>query len=858
MLRLLRQISVRQLSASWGRPALVVGGVATGVSLIVAIGVINASVLDNFRKSIDLIAGPAALEITLGIGEVGFPESVAEIVRADPDVVAAVPLVRGTISLADEPSETLQLFGVDLLAEEQLRRYQVTTVTERRDLLRVMEDPHSILLTTALASRRGLAVGQAIKLSMPTGMADFTVRGLLRPDGPATAFGGRLAVMDLPAAQLVLRKEERVDQIDVVLRPQADVSAVQRRLQGALPKTLSVVRPTQRGAHYERVVASFQAMLTGISTICLVAGIFIIYNTTSTAAIHRAAIMGELQHIGAQASQIFLLVMLEATILGSIGAVAGVAIGIVMARLLSGMVADSMAVIYKLQFAVEELAIDLRFQMLIAILGVVTTLFACSFAARRLAKLDPLTFLRTGGAAVEARPSSRRLVLCWLALIGTSAVALVAQERYRSIFWGNAGALLWNTSVIVIAIPMVGWLANTLRSLLPWLFPSEGRVAAESLLRSPTRTGVTIAAIALVVTVSIVLTTLSVSFRDSAADYVGKLFSADLVVSAVATEGGYLETPLPEEVATELLQVPGVRAVETGRVVSGQIYRGERIGLLALSDGFFEPARYPRRWYREGDAERARVPLQTGQGVCVSTTLADAFDLHVGENVELDTPMGPLVRPIVGIVPDYISDRGSVILSRQLFAHYWKEPTVTRINLDLEPGAALETVRATIAERFGSRYLLKVLSLAELLEYHDAYRRRAFAFTDAIQLLIVIVTVAGVVDLLLSAIMERRRELAIWQLIGADQRSVRRSVIIESVTIGAIGTLLGVVVGFVTAWIWVRFNFRYLLGYDLEFSFPVGHTAWYGCLVLVATMLVGYAAAARATRPAILEGLRAE
>ena len=132
MLRLLRQVSIRQLRASWGRTLLVVGGVATGVSLIVAINILNTSVLENFRHTIETVAGPADLQITLGIGEVGFDESVVEIARADPDVAAAVPMVRGTIALADQPSEALQLFGTDITAEEYLPRYQVALQTSRR------------------------------------------------------------------------------------------------------------------------------------------------------------------------------------------------------------------------------------------------------------------------------------------------------------------------------------------------------------------------------------------------------------------------------------------------------------------------------------------------------------------------------------------------------------------------------------------------------------------------------------------------------------------------------------------------------------------------------------------------------
>src|SRR5207247_9436198 len=105
VLRLLRKVSLPQLSASWGRTALIVGGIATGVSLIVAIGIINTSVVRSIRRTIELIAGPAALEVVLGVGEVGFDQRAADIVRADPGVAAAIPLGRGTITLADDPAQ---------------------------------------------------------------------------------------------------------------------------------------------------------------------------------------------------------------------------------------------------------------------------------------------------------------------------------------------------------------------------------------------------------------------------------------------------------------------------------------------------------------------------------------------------------------------------------------------------------------------------------------------------------------------------------------------------------------------------------------------------------------------------------
>jgi putative ABC transport system permease protein len=129
---------------------------------------------------------------------------------------------------------------------------------------------------------------------------------------------------------------------------------------------------------------------------------------------------------------------------------------------------------------------------------------------------------------------------------------------------------------------------------------------------------------------------------------------------------------------------------------------------------------------------------------------------------------------------------------------------------------------------------------------------------DAIQFLIVVVTVAGISDLLLSAILERRRELAACRLIGADERAGRRSVVLESATFGMTGSLLGAILGLVTAWIWVAINFRYLLGYQLEFHFAIAAMLRFVALAMAMTILAGYGAAHRAAQQSVLDGLRVE
>jgi len=856
VLRLLRQISLRQLTASWGRTALVVGGVATGVSLIVAIDVVKTSVVENFRRTVAQMAGPAALEVALGVGEVGFDEAAVELVRSDAEVVAAVPLVRGTIALADDPAETLQLFGADFATEDDLRRYPITATTDRRELLLAVGEPDAVLVTETFAREHRLAVGEQLRVSSPTGIRALTVRGLLATEGLAAAFAGRLATMDLPAAQLLLDKVGRVDQIDVVVRDGADVDALRRRLENNLPAALSVAPPAQRAVQYETMLTSFRALLTGLSSLCLVAGVFIVYNATSTGAAHRAWTLAALRIIGADGTTVLRLLMLEAFLLGAVGAVFGIVSGLLLAWLLIPLVTDSMGINFQLRFYVPELAIDPRRLLVAAILGIAAAMGASYFAARRASRAAPIDVLRSDLGMMDATAPPRGLVWWWLALVTLSGVALVMQVQRKSAAWGNLGSSLFNAAVVIVAIPIAQWAGRLVSRVLPALSPATGRITANSLFRSPVRTGVTAAAIALSLSVSINLASVPYSFKASMNSYVGKFLSADLIVSAVATEGGWLESPVPESLATGIRMLPGVAQVEVGRVLTGQPFRGARIGVFGITDRAFDPARQPPGWYRQGDPEKAAPALRAGTGVNVSTTLADRYDLHVGDEISLETPTGALKLPIVGVVPDFVSDHGSVILSHRLIVERWRERNLSRINVLTDGTHSLDELRRAIMERFGHEHRLKVLSVGEVLAYHDRMISRAFAFTDAIQLLIAIVTLCCIFDQLVSTTIERRRELALWRVVGADDRAVRTSVMLEAATVGMLGATLGLGIGLPTAWLWIKVNLRYLLGYDLEYHFGALPTAISVTIVVVMTLAAGSAAARMATRQSVLDGIR--
>src|SRR5262245_27000898 len=856
MLQLLRRISLREYRLAPGRLILVLVGVASGVALIAALSIINASVLDNFRASLERAAGAASLQVFLGTGEIGFPDDALDTVTADRDVRAAFGLVRGYLAATDGSGDVLQLFGVDLTSDA-INSYDVDVAVRERDDLVLLNDAHAVLLTTDYAARIGVGLGGTVSFATPTGVVSLRVRGLLEPHGLASVFGGDLAVMDLSAAQHLLGKARRLDQIDILVGSARVVAPLQSRLQAALPASLTVARPAMRGQRLERAIGAFQAMLDGLSLLCLLAGVFIVYNTMATAITHRARDMSVLLALGTPRGVVLGLVLTEAAVLGFVASGLGTAIGYELAHLLLQLVANSMGVIYQARFVVTDFVLTTGQVVGYLAIGTVSAVLAAFVPALKASRLDPLDLMRADFRERLAISAPRgRLVAVWAVMVGLTLCAVYLEEAHHSVAWGNVAASLWWVSGVIIAIPLMGWVSQVFADLLPRVFGLEGRLAAEGLTRAPGRTGITTAVIALSLTLAVVVSSVAQSFRESERDWF--ILVGDLVVSSLATEGGWLEAPLDPAVGTVLRTIPGVSAVETYRALQGQPFRDGRIAIAAVSDGFLRSTLFGSQIV-DGSRDAAVAAVANGSGVIVSDNLADRFGLSVGDPVDVATPAGPHTWPVRGILrADYTGDQGSILVSWSQFVTLWGDPRVSHYNVFLAPGTPLEEVRAAIGRAVGTRYLVKVLTLPQTLAYHQHMVDRAFVFTYAIQLLVVAVTLAGILDLLSTEVIERRREIGTLRALGADVPQVVRAIMLEAGLIGMSGAMLGVALSIGTSLLWVRVNFRILIGYVLVHHFAGLTALW--CIVLAAavSLLAGWLAARTAVKYSVLDALRAE
>jgi putative ABC transport system permease protein len=253
---------------------------------------------------------------------------------------------------------------------------------------------------------------------------------------------------------------------------------------------------------------------------------------------------------------------------------------------------------------------------------------------------------------------------------------------------------------------------------------------------------------------------------------------------------------------------------------------------------------------RAADAVRAAVG---GDDVVVSEAFALRYRRSVGERVELRTGRGPRSFRIAAIYYDYSSDRGTVVFDRAAFTRWFDDRRPGGISVYLKPGARAEAVRDDLMAQLGADRGMVVNTngalRTEVLRIFD----RTFAITWALELVAVTVAVLGIVATLVTLIVERRRELAMLRLVGAERRQIRRMVVIESAVVGGVSQLIGLGVGVALSLVLVYVINVQSFGWSIQFHVPTTLLLQLSALLVLATAAAGIFPARRAARTFLTE-----
>ena len=839
------RIPRRFLRGGVGRLALTLAALACGVALVCAIDLVNRAVLRAFEEVVDTMAGRAALSVTADGSP--FPETVADSLAGVAGVELAVPVVSGTAFTTDASGELLTVHGVDVANESAVRVYESRDAggLELDDPLVFLSQPDSVVITRSFAARHGLRSNDHLELLTPTGRRTFTIRGLLEPQGIARAYGGNLIIMDLPAAQAAFLKPDFVNRIDVIVQRDARVGDVAAAIAQRLAAGLHVEAPSQRKADLHRVMSSLDVMLDALSLIGLAAAFLIIFNRLTTVFETRAWQLGVMRAVGVRGRAIWRELLKESLLLGIVGTAIGIPLGVGVGRLLLPVVSTTAALNFKLVAAEADLALASAAFLIAGALGIGVAVLAAALPAWRIAQRPPVETIR--GRGIEHLAHDR---IGWhiraLTAVGLAA-ALVAQGTLRAPVWGLVATAFLAASTALAARPLVRFLYPALIGPLHALVGPSAWLARGSFAGNRGRAALTAATIGVGIGSIIWLRMLAYSFEASLVHALSAALQGDWVVASTHAVHGYVEAPVDERLTAEIKGIAGVGDAVAEHLVDWQ-YGGGPIAIDAFDAHYFTTTAFGR-WPLIGVA-RPDVwdALNAGTAVLISSSFAVNLRLGVGDALNLKTPQGPLTLPVAGVIVNFSSPRGTIVMSRDLYRRHWRDAQVTRVFVRVAPGADASATRSAIAHRLGAVYGIRIGSARDLMDYFAAQVRRAFAPVDVLAALMLFVILLGLADTLAASVLERTRELGTIRALGVRRRLVGRSVVVEGVVLGLLGLLLATAAGFALGTMWVRQTFPQLLGWALETYVPYAHVA----VVCGATLAVCWLAALLPARRAAM------
>jgi putative ABC transport system permease protein len=705
-------------------------------------------------------------------------------------------------------------------------------------------------LDESAAEEDGLGIGDTLKLASVERVAAYRIVGLTKL-GEASWGGATVAGVTLPEAQRVTGKRGEFDQILIAADGGISESALAQRVRQVSPPTVRVETAAENAARNSDQIRDdlgfLRIALLVFAFVALFVGAFLIFNTFSITVAQRVTEFGLLRTLGASRAQILSSVVIEALLIGILGALIGLVGGFAIAKGL-----NALFVVVGIDLPTTALVVKDRTVVVSLLIGIGVTLVSSLVPALRSTRVPPIAALQ----AIEL-PRSRRRGIAYAALaalLGAAGLAMVVLGLFGSAEGGSAAGLIGGGAVAVLlgvslfSPRLVRPLASLTGRPLELLRRLIGRLARENTQRNPARTAVTAAALMIGLAVVAFVTVFAAGIKSSIATAVDESFQGDLVLQ---NSDGF--SPISPRAAEAARGVRGVELVSTIRAAQAELLDGDggkpRVSALAPSASRVLTI----DWVEGGPATLRRL---TDGEVILDESFADGNGFEIGDRVRLLTQIG--AKPdlgVVGLFEDKAELLGSAIVTQGLMARAFDQRDDFIDFIELTPGAEPESVHAALRSVMDREFpVVEVRNQQELKENQEEQINQLLGLIYALLALAVIVSLFGIANTLALSIHERTRELGMLRAIGMSRRQVRTMIRYEAVITALIGAILGMVVGVIFA----ALIAQPLKDEGFALSYPVGTLFLMLVFAAFAGVIAAIGPARRASRLDVLDALHYE
>ncbi|HPZ10375.1 MAG TPA: FtsX-like permease family protein, partial [Candidatus Eremiobacteraeota bacterium] len=577
---------------------------------------------------------------------------------------------------------------------------------------------------------------------------------------------------------------------------------------------------------------AFNLNLTALSTLALIVGMFLIYNTMTFSVVQRRTMIGMLRAVGVTRGEIFRLILGEALFIGICGTITGIVTGIFMGKGMVTLVTNAINDIY---FVLSVTNITISYLTILKAigLGICATLIAALLPALEATSAPPRTVISRSTIEIGSRG---RLLLEALAglLLLICATGLIFFSERDLIF--SIGSMFIITIGFALLTPIITVIfTGLLKPITGYLFGIPGRMSASGITSSLSRTAVAIAALMIALSVTVSVGIMVASLRYAVIVWMETFLKADIYISPPALVYSRSDLLIDPHLVKLLSEADGISSVTTYRGVMIESDRGLN-QLIAIT---IDKETYSSFRFKEGNPANIWTVFEGQDSVIVSESYAYLHNSRIGSTITMLTNRGEKKFFIAGIFYDYTSDRGIIVINRKTYEKYWYDRNISSLAIYTKKGVNTDDLINKLREIAGPHQEIIIQSNRSLREVTLQVFDRTFIITDVLRILSIIVAFIGVLSALMALQLERAREIAVLRATGLTPGQVWKIIIIQTALMGIIAGVMALILGIVIAIVLIFVINRRSFGWTMEMVIPQAILVQSFFLAITASILAG-------------------
>lgn len=647
--------------------------------------------------------------------------------------------------------------------------------------------PAEVTITQRTASLAGVSKGDTLKVFLPLTQEakEFKVAGIAEYEGGRSSLGGEtLILFELKTAQELFYGQTGVYQ-GASMSANAGVSQeeLKKRVEAVIPSGFTAKTGEQAAKDDATAITDvFNTLSTYLFTpfvaIAILVGIFLIYNTFNIVVAQRARELALLRALGASWGQVIFAVLVEALIVGGVGAtlglLAGIGVGVGGEALLSNLM--------NLELPSGGLIVSPTAVILSYAVGVLVTLVAAFVPAIKAAMVAPVAAMRE-----VIRPDKSLLALSIVggafAVLGGGvvALALTGLGSYTVLVLG-LGLLLLFLGVAFLS-PL---LSKPVVRLLGWLVGrgQSGKLGVRNALRNPRRTAVTAAALMIGVTLISTAGVVAESFKSTIRSSVSAEIGAEIFIQG-GQQGPPGESGFDPKALDKIRALPGVQAAVAQHFSQATI--GGQPNFVGAMD--IDTAKTMFKLKTTSGEVRS---LRDGEMIVDDQTAKDA-GWTLGQQISIMLPKATRTYTLIGTY-ERTPIASGIALGTPAVSDF-AGPLAVAGFVKLKDGADVATTQKAVEAAMADYPFVTVSSQAEYIAQTTQILDIILGVISVLLAVAIGIALLGILNTLLLSIVERTRELGLVRAIGLSRGGIMRMVSVESVLIAVFGCLLGAALG---------------------------------------------------------------